>query len=160
MVKSNQVQLLSESHTRALVLPQKWPFRAKIKVSQDTPKKLQRSDKRVFRVQGTHLGKNNWKRKKITGFVTRRLYFFQKRTTFWPKFPSWGIWPICEQNLCWQMCRPTHFIESAGLVCSYFAYAFSAIGNLCILILCRYHAMYSALKFKKDNNLFSYQLSQ
>ena len=43
----------------ALFVPQKLPFRAKIKVSNDTPKNFPRSDKRVFRVQGTHLGRNN-----------------------------------------------------------------------------------------------------
>ena len=68
----------------------------KIEGSHDTPKNFPRSDKRVFRVQGTHLGRNNWKiKKRLSGFVTRRLYFFQKKTTFWRKFPSWGKWPIC-----------------------------------------------------------------
>ena len=60
-----------------------------------TPNFFPRSNKRVFRVQGTHLGRNNCKiKQQLSGVVARRLYFFQKRTTFWPKFPSWGIWPI------------------------------------------------------------------
>ena len=119
MVKSNQVQLLIESHTRALFLPHKLPFRAKIKVSHDTHKKFQRSDKRVFRVQGTHLGRNNWKiKKKIIRFChTKALLFFfsKKRTTFWPNFPSWGIWPICAifaliyANICsWRIFLHPH----------------------------------------------------
>ena len=95
MVKSNQVQLLRESHTRALYIPQKSPNRAKIRVFHGTPKKFPRSHKRVFRVQWTHLGSDNWKIKQnLSGLVTRRLHFFQKSDTFWPKFPSWGIWPI------------------------------------------------------------------
>ena len=60
-------------------------------------KNCQGQTKGFFRVQGTHWGRNNCKIKlKLSCLVARRLYFFQKRTTFWSKFPSWGIWPIWE----------------------------------------------------------------
>ena len=101
----------------------------KIEGSHDTPKNFPRSAKRVFRVQGTHLGRNNWKiKKRLSGFVTRRLYFFQKRTTFWSKFPSWGIWrssvlfrltlsedvyaPWFLVSLCRHPCCCLHFLHS------------------------------------------------
>ena len=32
--------------------------------------------------------------KKIIRFGHTKGLLFKKRTTFWPKFPSWGIWPI------------------------------------------------------------------
>ena len=62
----------------------------------ETLKMFPRPGQGVSWVQGTQLTKINWKIKDISsGLVTRRLYFFQKRTKFWPKFPSWGIWPRC-----------------------------------------------------------------
>ena len=59
MVKSNPVQLLSESHTRALFVPEKSPFGAKMRVLQGTYKCVPRSDESVSRVQGTHLNRYN-----------------------------------------------------------------------------------------------------
>ena len=59
MVKSNPVQLLRESHTRALFVPEKSPFGAKMRVLQGTYKCVPRSDESVSRVQGTHLNRNN-----------------------------------------------------------------------------------------------------
>ena len=50
MVKSNPVQLLRESHTRALFVPEKSPFGAKMRVLQGTYKCVPRSDESVSRV--------------------------------------------------------------------------------------------------------------
>ena len=94
MVKSNPVQLLRESHTRALFVPEKSPFRAKMRVLQGTYKCVPRSDESVSRVQGAHLNRNNWRKKIIWFSRMKAPLFFFKRTTFWPKFPSWGFWPI------------------------------------------------------------------
>ena len=96
MSKSNPVHLWRFGRTTALIFTQKWLNRAKTGVLHGTLKIFPRSNKSVSRVYGTQLTKINWKIKNISsGLVTRRLYFFQKRATFWPKFPSWGIWPIC-----------------------------------------------------------------
>ena len=95
MSKSNPVHLGRFGRTTALIFTQKWLNRAKTGVLHGTLKNFPRSNKSVSRVYGTQLTKINWKIKNISsGLVTRRLYFFQKRATFWPKFPSWGIWPI------------------------------------------------------------------
>ena len=59
MVKLNAVQLLEESHTRALFVPEKSPFGAKMRVLQGTYKCVPRSDESVSRVQGAHLNRNN-----------------------------------------------------------------------------------------------------
>ena len=59
MVKSNSVQLLSESHTRALFVPEKLPFGAKMRVLQGTYKCVPRPEESVSRVQETHLNRNN-----------------------------------------------------------------------------------------------------
>ena len=59
MAKSNPVQLLRESHTRALFVPKKLPFGAKRRILQGTYKCVPRSDESDSRVQGTHLNKNN-----------------------------------------------------------------------------------------------------
>ena len=97
MSKSNPVHIWRSGHTTALIFTQKWLNRAKTGVLHGTLKNFPRSNKSVSRVYGTQLTKINWKIKNISsGLVTRRLYFFQKRATFWPKFTSWGIWPICD----------------------------------------------------------------
>ena len=95
MSKSNPVHLWRFGRTTALIFTQKWLNRAKTGVLHGTLKIFPRSNKSVSRVHRTQLTKINWKIKNISsGLVTRRLYFFQKSDTFWPKFPSWGIWPI------------------------------------------------------------------
>ena len=100
MSKSNPVHLWRFGRTTALIFTQKWLNRAKTGVLHGTLKNFPRSNKSVSRVYGTQLTKINWKIKNISsGLVTRRLYFFQKRATFWTKFPSWGIWPIWRENI-------------------------------------------------------------
>ena len=100
MSKSNQVHLWRFGRTGALIFTQKWLNRAKTGVLRRTLKKFPRPCQGVSRVQGTQLSRINWKIKDISsGLVTRRHYFFQKRTTFGPKFPSWGIWPIWKDTV-------------------------------------------------------------
>ena len=77
MVKSNPVQLLRESHTRALFVPEKSPFGAKMRVLQGTYKCVPRSDESVSRVQGTHLNRNNWKK----NLVLDHLRYFRNKLT-------------------------------------------------------------------------------
>ena len=41
---------------------------------------------------------NNWNFQNyftLSGWDTPEFYVFLKSATFWPKFPSWGYWPIC-----------------------------------------------------------------
>ena len=98
MSKSNQVHLWRFGRTGALIFTQKWLIRAKTGVLRRTLKFFPRPCQGVSRVQGTQLSRINWKIKDISsGLVTRRLYFFHKRTTFGPKSPSWGTWPICTE---------------------------------------------------------------
>ena len=70
MVKSNQVQLLRESHTRALVVPHKLSYRAKMSSNQGQTKVFHGSKRHTW------VGKIN---QKSSGLVIRRLYFFQQK---------------------------------------------------------------------------------
>ena len=100
MSKSNPVHLWRFGRTRALIFTQNLLNRAKTGMLHGTPKIFPGLGQGVSRVNKTQVARINWKIKSIlSGLVTRRLYFFQKRATFWTKFPSWGIWPIWRENI-------------------------------------------------------------